>query len=91
MPLASVATLLLSLAIRAASHMIGVTAVAGAGGQRAADRRGVRRVVSVSGLGVGGAEQLASYPGSLWTLMIGIIAMLNSRSWQGFTVDARPQ
>jgi hypothetical protein len=40
------------------------------------------------GLGVGGAERLASYPGSLWMLIIGIIAMFFTRTWQSFRSSA---
>jgi hypothetical protein len=34
------------------------------------------------GLGVGGAERLASYPGTLWMLMMGITAMAFTRTWR---------
>jgi hypothetical protein len=88
-PLASVAILLLSLAIRRTSHTIAVTgivvavvglagAVLSTGGEVAGSS------LSYLGLGVGGAERLASYPGSLWMLLIGIIAMLFTRTWQNF-------
>ena len=36
------------------------------------------------GLGVGGAERLASYPGTLWMLMMGITAMVFTRTWRSF-------
>jgi hypothetical protein len=32
------------------------------------------------GLGPGGMERIADYPGSLWILMIGIIAVLSARA-----------
>ncbi len=92
-PLGSVAILLLSLAIRRTSHTIAligiVVAVVGlvgtvlsTGGEFAGSS------FSYLGLGVGGAERLASYPGSLWMLMIGIIAMFSVRAWQGFRAGA---
>jgi hypothetical protein len=40
------------------------------------------------GLGAGGAERLASYPGSLWMLIIGVIAMFFTRTWQSFRSSA---
>jgi hypothetical protein len=46
---------------------------------------------SYLGLAVGGAERLASYPGSLWMFMIGIIAVFFARTWQNFAVaDVAP-
>lgn len=40
------------------------------------------------GLGVGGSERLASYPGNLWILMIGIIAMFLTGTWASFRSGA---
>lgn len=40
------------------------------------------------GLGVGGSERLVSYPGSLWMLMIGIVAMFLTRTWASFRSGA---
>jgi hypothetical membrane protein len=93
-PLISVAILLLSLAIRRTSHAIAVIGIVVAvvglvgsvlstGGEFAGSS------FSYLGLGVGGAERLASYPGSLWMLMIGIIAMSSVRTWQSFTTGSR--
>ena len=91
-PLGSVAILLLSLAIRRTSptiSLIGIVvamvglvgSVLSTGGQYAGSS-------AYLGLGVGGAERLASYPGSLWMLMIGIIAMFSAQTWQSFTSGA---
>jgi hypothetical protein len=40
------------------------------------------------GLGVGGSERLASPPGNLWMLMIGVIAMFLTRTWASFRSGA---
>jgi hypothetical membrane protein len=91
-PLASVAILLLSLAIRRTSHTISVigivVAVVGLVGSVLSTGGEFAGSSLYLGLGVGGAERLASYPGSLWMLMIGIIAMFGARTWQGFRAGA---
>jgi hypothetical membrane protein len=88
-PLGSVAILLLSLAIRRTSHTIGVigivVAVVGLVGSVLSTGGEFAGSSAYLGLGLGGAERLASYPGSLWMLMIGIIAMVSARTWQSFT------
>jgi hypothetical membrane protein len=93
-PLISVAILLVSLAIRRTSHAIAVigivVAVVGlAGSVLSTGGEFAGSSFSYLGLGVGGAERLASYPGSLWMLMIGIIAMSSVRTWQSFTTGSR--
>ena len=91
-PLASVSVFLLSLAIRRTSHAIAVigivVAVVGLVGAVLSTGGEVAGSSLYLGLGVGGAERLASYPGSLWMLMIGIIAMFSARTWQNFTYAA---
>ena len=85
-PLASVAILLLSLAIRRTSHTISVigivVAVVGLVGSVLSTGGEVAGSSAYLGLGVGGAERLASYPGSLWMLMIGVTAVFSIRTWQ---------
>jgi hypothetical membrane protein len=91
-PLISVAILLVSLAIRRTSHTIAVigivVAVVGLVGTVLSTGGEFAGTSANLGLGVGGAERLASYPGSLWLLMIGIIAMFFARTWQNFTFAA---
>jgi hypothetical membrane protein len=91
-PLASVAILLLSLAIRRTSHTISfigiVVAVVGLVGSVLSTGGEFAGSSLYLGLGVGGAERLASYPGTLWMLMIGVIAMFGARTWQGFRSGA---
>ena len=92
-PLISIAILLLSLAIRRTSHTIAVigivVAVVGLAGSVLSTGGEFAGSSMYLGLGVGGAERLASYPGSLWMLMIGIIAMFSARTWQGFSAGRR--
>jgi hypothetical membrane protein len=87
-PLGSIAILLLSLAIRQASRALStvgiVVAVAGLAGSVLSTGGEFAGSSLYLGLGVGGAERLASYPGSLWMLLIGIIAMFSARTWQDF-------
>jgi hypothetical membrane protein len=94
-PLASVAILLLSLAIRRTSHTIAVTgivvAVVGLVGSFLSTAGEFAGSSLYVGLGVGGAERLASYPGSLWMLLIGVIAMFFTRTWQSFRAGAGAQ
>src|ERR1022692_350422 len=93
--LASIAILLLSLVIRRSSRALATIGILAAvvglvgsflstAGQYAGSSLYLR-------LGVGGAERLASYPGSLWMLMIGITAMAFTGTWQSFrySVQAR--
>jgi hypothetical membrane protein len=87
-PLASVAILLLSRAIRHNSRaigvigtVIGVVGLIGSGLTTGAEFGGSSASL---GLGVGGAERLGSYPSSLWMLMIGLIAVFGVRIWQRF-------
>jgi len=94
-PLGSIAILLLSLVIRRSSRALATIGILAAvvglvgsflstAGQYAGSSLYLR-------LGVGGAERLASYPGSLWMLMIGITAMAFTGTWQSFrySVQAR--
>jgi hypothetical membrane protein len=87
-PLGSVAILLLSLAIRRTSRTLStigiVIAVVGLAGSVLSTGGEFAGSSLYLGLGVGGAERLASYPGSLWMLLIGIIAMFSARTWQNF-------
>jgi hypothetical membrane protein len=87
-PLASVAIILLSLAIRRTSHAISVigivVAVVGLVGSVMSTGGEFAGSSVYMGLGVGGAERLASYPSSLWMLMIGVIAVFGARTWQRF-------
>jgi hypothetical membrane protein len=91
-PLGSVAILLLSLAIRRSSRALStigiVVAVVGLAGSLLSTAGQYAGQSLYLGLGVGGAERLASYPGSLWMLLIGIIAMFSARTWQNFRLGA---
>jgi hypothetical membrane protein len=91
-PLGSVAILLLSLAIRRTSRALStigiVVAVVGLAGSFLSTAGEFAGSSLYLGLGVGGAERLASYPGSLWMLLIGIIAMFSARTWQNFRPGA---
>ena len=91
-PLGSIAILLLSLAIRRVSRTVSiigiVVAVAGLVGSVLSTGGQYADSSLYLGLGVGGAERLASYPGSLWMLIIGIIAMFFTRTWQSFRSSA---
>jgi hypothetical membrane protein len=91
-PLGSVAILLLSLAIRRSSRALStigiVVAVVGLAGSLLSTAGQYAGSSLYLGLGVGGAERLASYPGSLWMLLIGIIAMFSARTWQNFRPGA---
>ena len=82
-PLGSIAILLLSLAIRRTSTTLStigiVVAVVGLVGSFLSTAGQYAGSSAYVGLGVGGAERLASYPGTLWMLMIGIIAMFFTR------------
>jgi len=91
-PLGSVAILLLSLAIRRTSRALSTTgivvAVVGLAGSFLSTAGQYAGSSLYLGLGVGGAERLASYPGTLWMLMIGIIAMFSTRTWMSFRSGA---
>jgi hypothetical membrane protein len=85
-PLGSIAILLLSLAIRRTSTTLStigiVVAVVGLVGSFLSTAGQYAGSSAYLGLGVGGAERLASYPGTLWMLMIGIIAMFFTPAFQ---------
>jgi hypothetical membrane protein len=91
-PLASVAILLLSLAIRRTSRALSTTgivvAAVGLAGSFLSTAGQYAGSSLYLGLGVGGAERLASYPGTLWMLLIGIIAMFSTGTWQSFRSGA---
>jgi hypothetical membrane protein len=91
-PLASIAILLLSLAIRHTSRTISVIGIAvalvGLVGSVLSTGGEVAGSSAYLGLGVGGAERLASYPSSLWMLMIGVTAVFSTRTWQRFRNSA---
>ena len=92
-PLGSVAILLLSLAIRRTSRALSTTGIVVAVVELAGSFLSTAGQYAGSslylGLGVGGAERLASYPGSLWMLLIGVIAMFSAGTWQSFRSGAR--
>jgi hypothetical membrane protein len=87
-PLESMAILLLSLAIRRSSRVLAaigiVAAIAGLAGSFLSTAGQYAGSSWYLGLGVGGAERLASYPGTLWMLMMGITAMAFTGTWQSF-------
>jgi hypothetical membrane protein len=87
-PLESIAILLLSLAIRRSSRALAtigiVVAVVGLAGSFLSTAGQYAGSSLYLGLGVGGAERLASYPGTLWMLMMGITAMAFTRTWRSF-------
>jgi hypothetical membrane protein len=87
-PLESLAILLLSLAIRRSSRVLAaigiVVAVVGLAGSFLSTAGQYAGSPLYLGLGVGGAERLASYPGTLWMLMMGITAMAFTRTWRSF-------
>jgi hypothetical membrane protein len=91
-PLGSIAILLLSLAIRRTSHTVSVigivVAVVGLVGSFLSTAGEFAGSWLYLGLGVGGTERLASYPGSLWMLWIGLIAMFFTGTWQSFRAGA---
>lgn len=83
-PLGSIAILLLSLAIRATRRALSilgiVVAAVGLVGSVLSAAGQYAGPSADAGLGAGGTERLASYPGSLWMLLIGLIAILSSRA-----------
>jgi hypothetical membrane protein len=87
-PLESIAILLLSLALRRSSRALAtigiVVAVVGLAGSFLSTAGQYAGSSLYLGLGVGGAERLASYPGTLWMLMMGITAMAFTRTWRSF-------
>lgn len=83
-PLGSIAILLFALAIRrtapgfaAVSAVLGVLGLVGtvlsSAGQYADPALGL-------GLGVGGTERLGGYPGNLWVLLVGLLALAAARA-----------
>jgi hypothetical protein len=85
-PLESIAIFLLSLVIRRSSRLLATmgiaVAVAGLAGSFLSAAGQYAGSSVYLGLGAGGAERLASYPGSLWMLIIGITAMAYTRTWR---------
>jgi len=93
-PVGCVAILLLSLPARQASRAVSVTgialAVVGLAGtvlSTAAEFAGSSSLDL--GLRAGGMERVADYPGALWILMIGIIAVLSAGDRAGHYAAAR--
>lgn len=88
-PLGSVAILLLSLAVRRSAPPLAtlgvVLAVLGLVGT-VLSTAGQFDPALYLGLGVGGAERLAGYPGNLWMLVIGVLAVSARRA----AVPTRP-
>jgi hypothetical protein len=84
--------LLLSLSIHQTSRAVSVTGIVlaivgliGTALSTAAEFAGSSLYL---GLGVGGMERVADYPGSLWVLMIGIIALLSASARRGTELPA---
>jgi hypothetical membrane protein len=77
-PVGSVAILLLSLAVRRAAPALAafgvVVAVLGLVGTVLSTAGQFAPALQV-GLGVGGAERLAGWPGNLWMLVVGVLAL----------------
>jgi hypothetical membrane protein len=91
-PVGCVAILLLSLSIHQTSRAVSVTGIVlaivgliGTALSTAAEFAGSSLYL---GLGVGGMERVADYPGSLWVLMIGIIALLSASARRGTELPA---
>ena len=78
-PVASVAILLFSLAVRRSNVPLStfgiVVAVVGLAGTVLSTVGQYAGTGLYLGFGVGGMERVASYPGSLWTLVVGALAM----------------
>jgi hypothetical membrane protein len=83
-PLGSVAILLLSLAVRRTAPGLArfgvVLAALGLLGT-VLSTAGQFAPALYLGLGVGGAERLAGYPGNLWVLVVGVLAVARSRQF----------
>jgi hypothetical membrane protein len=81
-PVGCAAILLLSLSIRQTSRAVSITgivlAVIGLAGTALFTTAEFAGSSLYLGLGAGGMERVADYPGSLWLLMIGIIAVLSA-------------
>jgi hypothetical protein len=81
-PVGCVAILLLSLSIRHINHAVSVTgivlAVIGLAGTVLSPSAEFAGSSLYLGLGAGGMERVADYSGSLWLLMMGIIAVLSA-------------
>ena len=93
-PVGCVAILLLSLPRRQASRAVGVagTVLAIVGLSATALSTAAEFASSSSldlGLRAGGMERLADYPGALWILMIGIIAVLSAGARAGHHAATR--
>jgi len=87
-PVGCVAILLLSLPARQASRAVSVAGIAAAVVGLAATALSTAAEFASSssldlGLRAGGMERVADYPGSLWILMIGIIAVLSAGARAG--------
>jgi hypothetical membrane protein len=80
-PVGCVAILLLSLSVRQTSRAVGIAGIVLAVIGLAATALSTAAEFAGSslylGLGPGGMERIADYPGSLWLLMTGIIAVLS--------------
>jgi hypothetical protein len=77
-PVGCVAILLLSLPRRQASPVVGLAATVLSTAAEFASRSSLDL-----GLRAGGMERVADYPGALWILLIGLIAVLSAASRAG--------
>jgi hypothetical membrane protein len=95
LPLESVAILLLSLAILDLHHTAGVfglvVAVIGLGGAALTSAAQYAGNGANLGVGNGGMERVAAYPGNVWLVVIGVIVIATGRGLRAApTVDAGP-
>ena len=96
LPLQSVAILMVSITVAARHRSLkifglvtAVTGIAGAGLSTAAQHAGPALYL---GLGSGGMERVAGYPGNLWMLVVGIVVIATprqSRDWPNVDVVGR--
>jgi hypothetical membrane protein len=81
-PVGCAAILLLSLAIRRAGRAVSIAGIVlaalGLAGTALSTAGQFAGSALYLGLGAGGMERVADYPGSLWVLMIGILAVLTA-------------
>jgi hypothetical membrane protein len=81
-PLGSIAILMLSIAVRRTAPLLAcvgvVLALLGLTGT-ALSTAGQFSAPLYLGFGVGGSERLAGYPGNLWMLIIGVLALITRR------------
>jgi hypothetical membrane protein len=84
-PLGSVAILLFSVAIRRAAPgfaILGIVlAILGLLGTVLSTAGQYAGPALFLGLGVGGTERLGGYPGNLWVLLVGVLAVMPQRRW----------